>query len=139
MSTSRRRVVSPIPDERSLSVWLHDQEIGSLHDLGGERTIFAWRDDYMDDPARFTLGLHFKDEQGGLMTEFRPYQTRLMPFFSNLLPEGPLRNYLASQAGVNPVREFQLLRALGPDLPGAVRVLPASERTDRAHIVRAAR
>jgi serine/threonine-protein kinase HipA len=44
------------------------------------------------------------------------------PFFSNLLPEGPLRTYLAGQAGVNPEREFFLLAALGDDLPGAVTV-----------------
>ena len=49
-----------------------------------------------------------------------------MPFFSNLLPEGYLREYLAGLAGVNQEREFHLLWALGRDLPGAVTVEPAS-------------
>ena len=31
------------------------------------------------------------------------------PFFSNLLPEGRLRTYLANKAGVSEVREFFLL------------------------------
>jgi serine/threonine-protein kinase HipA len=48
-----------------------------------------------------------------------------MPFFSNLLPEERLRDYLAGLAGVNPAREFFLLWALGPDLPGAVTIKPA--------------
>jgi serine/threonine-protein kinase HipA len=47
-----------------------------------------------------------------------------LPFFANLLPEGRLRAYLAAHAGVNPVREFFLLAALGGDLPGAVTVRP---------------
>jgi serine/threonine-protein kinase HipA len=48
-----------------------------------------------------------------------------MPFFSNLLPEGRLREYLAGQAEVNPECEFFLLWALGSDLPGAVTIRPA--------------
>ena len=48
-----------------------------------------------------------------------------MPFFSNLLPEERLRDYLAERAGVNPEREFFLLWVLGEDLPGAVTVRPA--------------
>ena len=44
------------------------------------------------------------------------------PFFSNLLPEGHLRDYLAERAGVNPKREFFLLWVLGRDLPGALTI-----------------
>jgi hypothetical protein len=42
------------------------------------------------------------------------------PFFANLLPEGPLRDYLVDQADVKPHNEFSLLWALGGDLPGAL-------------------
>jgi serine/threonine-protein kinase HipA len=48
-----------------------------------------------------------------------------MSFFSNLLPEGHMRTYLAERARVNPAREFFLLWALGRDLPGAIVVKPA--------------
>jgi serine/threonine-protein kinase HipA len=51
---------------------------------------------------------------------------RLPPFFSNLLPEGHLRTYLAEQAGVKPEREFFLLAQLGADLPGAITTEPLS-------------
>jgi serine/threonine-protein kinase HipA len=79
----------------------------------------------MADENRPTLGLRFKDNLGELITEFRPYQTRVMPFFSNLLPEEQLRRYLAKRAGVSPQREFFLLWVLGADLPGAIVVRTA--------------
>lgn len=112
-------------DVSVLHVRLHGRAIGTLTNVGGDRTIFAFADDYLDDPNRPTLGLGFKDEFGQLLTDFRPHQKRVMPFFSNLLPEGHLRKYLAQRAGVNPEREFHLLWALGQDLPGAISVTPA--------------
>ena len=108
-----------------LNVNLYGEPIGTLTNLGGDRTIFAFTEEYIADPDRPTLGLAFKDEYGDLYTDFRPYQKRVMPFFSNLLPEGHLRKYLAEQAGVNPEREFYLLWALGHDLPGAITITPA--------------
>lgn len=109
-----------------LNVNLYGRLVGTLTNLGGDRTIFAFTEEYIDDPDRPTLGLAFKDEFGGLYMDFRPYQKRVMPFFSNLLPEGHLRKYLAKQAGVNPEREFYLLWALGHDLPGAITITPAN-------------
>jgi serine/threonine-protein kinase HipA len=108
-----------------LDVLLHDQPIGTLTNVGGDRTIFAFHDGYIDTQNRPVLGLGFKDEFGALLTDFRPYQKRVMPFFSNLLPEGHLRSYLAAKAGINAEREFHLLWALGDDLPGAITIRPA--------------
>lgn len=48
-----------------------------------------------------------------------------MPFFSNLLPEGHLRKYLAEKASIHADREFFLLWVLGQDLTGAITVTPA--------------
>ena len=108
-----------------LDVLLHGEPIGTLTRVGGERTLFAFNDAYIHDEGRPVLGLGFKDALGELLTEFRPTRTRVMPFFSNLLPEGFLRTYLAERAGVNPVREFFLLWVLGMDLPGAITIKPA--------------
>nr|WP_282604457.1 type II toxin-antitoxin system HipA family toxin [Pelagibius sp. Alg239-R121] len=112
-------------DISTLNVFLHGQAIGTLTYLGGERTLFAFNEEYIADPERSTLGLRFKDRFGELITEFRPYRIKLMPFFSNLLPEGHLRKYLAENAGIHTDREFFLLWALGRDLPGAITVRPA--------------
>ncbi len=106
----------------SLEILLHEQPIGSLNLLEGDRSLLTLSAAYVAQTDRPLLSLSFQDRFGQLITQQRLYQTRLMPFFSNLLPEGPLRAYLAARAGVKPVREFFLLWALGEDLPGALKV-----------------
>ena len=108
-----------------LEVLLYGEAIGTLTRIEGDRTLFAFNDDYIAGGNRPIPGLGFKNRHGELLTEFRPYRTRIMPFFSNLLPEERLREYLAGRAGVNPEREFFLLWALGNDLPGAITVRAA--------------
>lgn len=108
-----------------LEVLLYDEPIGTLTRVQGDRSLFAFNEDYIANPNRPVLSLGFKDKFGELLTEFRPYQARVMPFFSNLLPEERLREYLAERAGVNPEREFFLLWVLGSDLPGAITVQPS--------------
>jgi serine/threonine-protein kinase HipA len=108
-----------------LEVHLHGDSIGTLTRTAGDTTLFAFNGRYMADEARPTLGLAFKTSEGALRTQLQPYRMRLMPFFSNLLPEGHLRQYLAERGGVHPDREFFLLWLLGEDLPGALRAIPA--------------
>ena len=112
-------------DVSVLNVHLHGTKIGTLTHVQGDRTVFAFTDEYVADQNRPTLGLSFKDEFGALITQWPVKQKRLLPYFSNLLPEGHLREYLAARAGVQPEREFFLLWALGRDLPGALTVEPA--------------
>jgi serine/threonine-protein kinase HipA len=108
--------------EHFLTVLLHGQSIGTLTLLAGDRNLFAFNDGYISDLERPTLSLSFKALMGELVIDVKQTRTRLPPFFSNLLPEGPMRKYLAKRANVNENREFFLLRVLGNDLPGAVRV-----------------
>nr|WP_189637068.1 MULTISPECIES: type II toxin-antitoxin system HipA family toxin [unclassified Rhizobium] len=112
-------------DVSVLSVRLFGEEIGTITYIGSERTLFAFTDAYIENAARPTLGLRFKDRLGDLLTDFRLYKIKLMPFFSNLLPEGHLRKYLAEKANVHSDREFFLLWILGQDLAGAITVIPA--------------
>ena len=107
-------------DVSVLDVLLHDEPIGTLTRVPDDRILFAFKDTYVANENRPVLGLGFKDQLGELITAFRPTRTRVMPFFSNLLPEGHLRAYLAERAQVKPVREFFLLWVLGMDLPGAI-------------------
>lgn len=108
----------------ALGVHLHDRRIGIINRLAGDSHIFAFEQDYIDDPNRPTLSLSYKSRTGGLVTTVRPVSRRLPPFFSNLLPEGHLRDYLAQKAGVKKEREFYLMAVLGADLAGAVTVQP---------------
>ncbi|MHB8540374.1 MAG: type II toxin-antitoxin system HipA family toxin [Candidatus Acidiferrales bacterium] len=112
----------------ALSVQLYGRQIGVITRLAGDRQLFAFEQDYIDDEKRPTLSLSFKGSTGGLVTHFRPVGRRVPAFFSNLLPEGHLREYLAKRADVNPEREFFLLAVLGADLPGALVVAPFEGR-----------
>jgi serine/threonine-protein kinase HipA len=109
----------------TLNVLLYGKPIATITNVGNDRTLFAFTEAYINDESRPILGLGFKDSLGGLLTHFKPTQTKLIPFFSNLLPEETMRNYLAERAGVNPAREFFLLWVLGQDLAGAITVEPA--------------
>jgi serine/threonine-protein kinase HipA len=109
---------------KALSVQLYGRRIGVITRLAGDRQLFAFEQDYIDDGKRATLSLSFKGSTGGLVTNFHPVGRRVPVFFSNLLPEGHLREYLAKRADVNPEREFFLLAVLGADLPGALVVAP---------------
>src|SRR5262249_1418290 len=108
----------------ALSVRLHGKHIGIITRLAGDRQIFAFEQNYIDSEQRPTLSLSFKGSTGGIVTPSRPTGRRVLPFFSNLLPEGYLREYLAKRANVNPEREFFLLAVLGADLPGALVIAP---------------
>jgi serine/threonine-protein kinase HipA len=127
-TTSRKRQSAKMKFDtknlNALAVRLHGRQIGVINRLAGERQIFAFEQDYIDDPNRPTLSLSFKSGTGGLVTALRPVPRRVPPFFSNLLPEGHLRTYLAKLADVKPEREFFLLAVLGADLPGALVISP---------------
>jgi serine/threonine-protein kinase HipA len=111
----------------ALAVNLHGRRIGVISRIGGDRHLFSFEQDYLDDANRSTLSLSFKGQGGGLVIPTRAVTARLPVFFSNLLPEGHLRDYLAARAGVKPQREFFLLAVLGADLPGALNVAPMEQ------------
>lgn len=107
-----------------LEIFLKNEPIGTITNLPGDKNLFSFNQKYINNPHRSTLSLSFKDPFGNLLTDIKSTQTRLPPFFANLLPEGYMRDYLANHARVNPTREFYLLSALGKDLPGAIRAIP---------------
>lgn len=117
---------SRTPPVHVLRVQLHDREIGTLTHLPDERTVLSLTDDYVRDSERPTLSLSLKKAGSEVAAPPRPTHVKVPPYFSNLLPEGHLREYLAKKGGVKPEREFFLLWLLGEDLPGAV-VVRASE------------
>src|SRR5580658_7446314 len=136
-STARRSRAMKFDAKKlnALSVRLYGKQIGVINRLAGDRQFFAFEQDYIDDPLRPTLSLSFKGSTGGLVTALRPVPRRVPPFFSNLLPEAHLREYLAKLADVNPEREFFLLAVLGADLPGALVIEPleGDAKEDDAH------
>ncbi|MCX4240893.1 type II toxin-antitoxin system HipA family toxin [Paraliomyxa miuraensis] len=118
----------PAP-ERSLSVWLREQRVGTLH-ARGDQIRFVLDDAYVANPRREVLGLRFEED---LYARHRSIR-RLPPWFSNLLPEGRLRQWIADARGVHETLELELLSEVGHDLPGAVRVTDDADSlvSDRA-------
>jgi len=112
-----------------LEVRLADTVVGTLTNLPNDQNLFVFDQAYMDDPARPVLSLSFYDAYRALTTNVRPVTRRLPPFFSNLLPEGALRQYIAERGEINAQREFFLLWLLGNDLPGAVAVRDVEGRS----------
>ena len=105
----------------ALEVRLHGQDVGEIVRFKSGRILFEFDPGYAARRNRPTLSQSFMDERGEIV-DGGPATTsgELPPFFSNLLPEGRLRTYLADKAGVRPTREFELLELVGRDLPGAV-------------------
>lgn len=108
-------------DVRRFEVWLGAQRVGLLS-ARDDYTWFVMDEAYIDDPRRAVLGLRFEQD----LRARHSANLRLPPWFSNLLPEGRVREMVARARGVSIDREMELLAQLGQDLPGAVRVLPAA-------------
>jgi serine/threonine-protein kinase HipA len=116
----------PLTEQRH-GVWLDDYRVGTLNQRG-DYTLFTFTEDYLDDPARPVLGLIFEQN----LSARHASTLRLPPWFSNLLPEGRLRDWIAADRKVSADREMELLAQVGHDLPGAVRVLPEDAAPEKA-------
>ncbi|WP_435970331.1 type II toxin-antitoxin system HipA family toxin [Streptomyces sp. Qhu_M48] len=104
--------------ESAYGVWLHGRRVGTLHQRG-DHTRFLLDSAYVSDGRRPVLGLRFEQNLEGRYAA----ALRLPPWFSNLLPEGPLREWIAEDKGVSLDREMELLSRVGHDLPGAVEII----------------
>ncbi|MFA7242423.1 MAG: type II toxin-antitoxin system HipA family toxin [Sulfuricellaceae bacterium] len=114
-----------------LQVLLHETPIGALSLTRSVSAEFRLFESYKHSYPRPVLGQLFLDD----LDQVHLSRQRTPAWFSNLLPEGPLRELIAKRAGVSIQREFFLLHHLGEDLPGAVRILSEealSEPTDIA-------
>lgn len=108
----------PLP-ERLYGVWLRDLRVGTLAQIG-DHTRFVMAESYLVDAGRPVLGLGFEQN----LRARHAAALRLPPWFSNLLPEGRLREWIAAERQVSAQREMELLAQVGHDLPGAVRIRP---------------
>lgn len=120
-------------EARVLKILLGDEPVGHLTGFPDGKSLFALDDSYIDlGPGRPTLSLSFntpgdEEETGRRLREIHSSRMKLPPFFSNLLPEGVLREYMVKRLKIHHDHEFDILLALGASLPGAVRALPADE------------
>jgi serine/threonine-protein kinase HipA len=113
---------------QSLDVLLNDLPVGTLVRTPGDYTAFNLLPSYrrLNNPPTLSLSLRAAD--GSLRRDPKPIRGALPAFFANLLPEEKLREAMEKYhaASVRPGNDFDLLAALGTNLPGAVRALPSA-------------
>ncbi|MCZ7450995.1 HipA domain-containing protein [Agrobacterium rhizogenes] len=114
----------------SLEVLLNDVKVGTIVRTPGDFNAFSFEDSYRATGGFPVLSLSFRAAAGGLRKDPKPVARALPAFFANLLPEDKLREAMEKHhaGNVRAGNDFDLLVALGSDLPGAVRVEP-SDRT----------
>jgi len=101
-----------------LNVFWEDRLVGRLWLDAGQRLIFRYEQDYLESEEVHPLSL-------GLPLRREPYaDDTARPFFSNLLPEGDIRDHIAKILHVSKANDFALLREIGRECAGAVSILP---------------
>lgn len=104
----------------ALGIFVHGVRVGLLERMEDWVHRFSFDAAWLEMPGRPILGQIFEDR--------RPHDilTSGLPcWFAHLLPQGPLRRALERQLADEDADDFDLLRLLGEDLPGAVVALPA--------------
>lgn len=115
----------------SLDVLLNHLMVGTIVRTPGDFNAFNFDDAYRATGGFPVLSLSFRAAAGGLRKDPKPLAGVLPAFFANLLPEDKLREAMEKHhaGNVRAGNDFDLLAALGADLPGAVRVLPSNGAT----------
>lgn len=116
---------------QSLDVFLNALKVGVIVRTPGDFNAFSFDEAYRATGGFPVLSLSFRAATGGLRKDPKPVGGSLPAFFANLLPEDKLREAMEKHhaGAVRPGNDFDLLAALGADLPGAVRALPSDGTT----------
>ncbi len=111
----------------SLDVLLNDLKVGMIVRTPGDFNAFSFEESYRQTGGFPVLSLSFRAAHGGLRRDPKPVARALPSFFANLLPEDKLREAMERHhsGSVRAGNDFDLLAALGSDLPGAVRIEPS--------------
>jgi serine/threonine-protein kinase HipA len=99
-------------------VLIGEQPVGRLQMDKNGTTEFRLLESYKAAFPRPVLGQVFIDDPDRVFKR----NMRLPPWFSNLLPEGALRELVAKRADANVMHEYALLHQLRDDLPGNIQL-----------------
>ncbi len=111
----------------SMDVLLNDLKVGMIVRTPGDFNAFSFEQSYRQTGGFPVLSLSFRAAHGGLRKDPKPVARALPSFFANLLPEDKLHEAMERHhsGSVRAGNDFDLLAALGSDLPGAVRIVPS--------------
>ncbi len=104
----------------ALNVFWNTDLIGRLSKSGGQDMSFQYASSYLASPQSqaISLSLPLQEEAfSGSVSQ---------SWFANLLPEGEIRGNVAQKLGISQRNEFAMLKAIGGDCAGALRLLPES-------------
>ena len=116
----------PVNDARVLKIRLNSVDVGHITYFLDGKSIFTFDEAYIErGPGRPILSLSFTDPESEdntekILRDIYSSMIKLPPYFSNLLPEGVLRQYLVKKMKIHSDHEFFMLEALGDNLSGAV-------------------
>jgi serine/threonine-protein kinase HipA len=101
-----------------LHVLLDDAEVGRVQETdAGLR--FAYARAWLDTGYAISRSLPLREA---------PYDAEATRFFGNLLPEGGVRTAITRRLGLSEDHDFALLRAIGRECAGALRIVDAAGR-----------
>ncbi len=104
----------------ALNVFWDTELIGRLSKSGGQDMSFQYASSYLASPQSQAISLSLPLQEGAFSGSVS--QT----WFANLLPEGEIRGNVAQKLGISQRNEFAMLKAIGGDCAGALRLLPES-------------
>ncbi len=106
--------------DKFLHIYIESAKVGMLTARENGDYSFAYESSWLTSRASIPLSLSLP-----LQAEpFTPVISKA--FFSNLLPEGQIRDYFASKNRVSAEDDFELLAALGGDCAGAMALYPGT-------------
>jgi serine/threonine-protein kinase HipA len=112
----------------SLDVYLHGKRIGALSPTGEDSYSFAYRPETVAEAgpgeAPLSLSLPLRAEPFGFDAS--------RAYIEGLLPQGPRRQAIAAELGLDPADGYGLIAELGADCLGAVSFLAAGREPEEA-------
>jgi serine/threonine-protein kinase HipA len=114
---------NPSETVRVLEIEVSDVRAGFLAGYNDGKNIFTFAHEYinLEKEIRPTLSLKFYDQPMNVFRKPLISRVKLPPLFSNLLPEGELRDYYVRNLKIDSDHDFAMLSFLGRDLPGAIK------------------
>lgn len=102
-----------------LSVYYHNEAIGTLKKIKGLRYAFSYEDEWLQRGDAIPISISLPLTPGEFDEE------KSMSFFSNLLPESTIRERLAKKLRISRNDSYGLLEIIGGECAGAISIIPS--------------
>lgn len=99
---------------KTLYVYYKDEQLGTLSVEESNQYVFCYNKQWLKSDTAFSISCSLP------LIEGRQSHQASYTFFSNLIPEGDLRDKLAKQLGLSVKNDFGLLEVIGGDVAGAI-------------------